>query len=145
MTRSEIHELGRRYPRVIRWSDEDGCYIGSLPDVCGDCTHGDTPEEVAANLEECAELYVENTLAEGLPLAEPGAVLVRPTRFRTGNVGSKIRLLRELHGMSQKTLAEMLGISLSTLTKWENGLRRPSRAAAKLLDILDKHPECIHS
>lgn len=88
---------------------------------------------------------MENTLAEGLPLAEPGAVLVRPTRFRTGNVGSKIRLLRELHGMSQKSQAEMLGISLSTLTKWENGLRRPSRAAAKLLDILDKHPECINS
>ena len=81
MTRSEIHELGRRYPRVIRWSNEDGCYIGSLPDVCGDCTHGDTPEEVAANLEECAELYVENTLAEGLPLAEPGAVPVSYTHL----------------------------------------------------------------
>ena len=37
----------------------------------------------------------------------------------------------------------LLGISLSTLTKWENNLRRPSGAAAKLLDILKKHPERI--
>lgn len=144
MTPYEIKKLGRRYPRVIRWSDEDDCYIGSLPDICGDCTHGNTPEEVASNLDECAEMYIQDTLTEGLPLAEPRAVFIKPTRYRSGNIGNKIKCLRELHGLSQKSLAEMLGISLSTLTKWENGLRRPSGAAAKLLDILENHPECVH-
>ena len=38
----KIQTLARRYPRYIRWSDEDKCYIGSLPDLDGDCTHGDT-------------------------------------------------------------------------------------------------------
>lgn len=67
---AEIKEIAARYPRFIRWSDEDKCFVGAIPDLNGECTSGDTPEEVAANLAECAELYVETHLKLGFKLPE---------------------------------------------------------------------------
>jgi predicted RNase H-like HicB family nuclease len=32
----------RRYLKVVEWSDEDACYIGSAPPLLGQCCHGDT-------------------------------------------------------------------------------------------------------
>ena len=29
----KIKALAPRYPRIIRWSDEDQCFIGSLPEL----------------------------------------------------------------------------------------------------------------
>ena len=51
--KEEIKRLARPYARLIRWSDEDECFVGSLPELDGDCTHGSTVEEVARNLDEC--------------------------------------------------------------------------------------------
>ena len=69
----KIKALAPRYPRHIRWSDEDNCYIGSLPDLCGDCCHGDTPEEVACELDISAELALEAKAKFGFPFPEPGS------------------------------------------------------------------------
>ena len=30
----------RDYLKVIEWSEEDGCYIGSAPPLIGRCCHG---------------------------------------------------------------------------------------------------------
>ncbi|WP_386692847.1 MULTISPECIES: helix-turn-helix domain-containing protein [unclassified Lonepinella] len=46
-------------------------------------------------------------------------------------------------GLSQHKFAEKLGISVNTLRSWEQGLRRPSGAAATLLSLLNKHPELV--
>lgn len=144
MEEREIAKIARRYPRIIRWSEEDACYIGSLPDLDGDCTHGDTPEEVAANLDECAAIYVADTLDEGLPLPEPATTIIPPSRYNNSkNAATAIASLRRRFGMSQSDFAAALGITLSTLSKWETGNRRPSGASAKLLAILEQHPECI--
>ena len=75
----KIQTLARRYPRFIRWSDEDKCFIGSLPDLDGDCTHGGTSDEVARNLDECAEIYVADCLDDGTPLPEPNSFIVSPS------------------------------------------------------------------
>ncbi len=75
----KIQAIARQYPRIIRWSNEDNCYIGSLPDLDGDCTHGDTPDEVAQNLDECAEIYVADCLDDGTPLPEPSSFIVSPS------------------------------------------------------------------
>ena len=40
--KEEIKRLARPYARLIRWSDEDECFVGSLPELDGDCTHGST-------------------------------------------------------------------------------------------------------
>ena len=38
------------YLKLVRWSDEDECYIGSIPDLCGNCCHGDSEVEVYGEL-----------------------------------------------------------------------------------------------
>ncbi|MDR1283474.1 MAG: type II toxin-antitoxin system HicB family antitoxin [Opitutaceae bacterium] len=48
--KDRIRKLSARYPRVIEWSDEDRCYIGSAPPLVGQCCHGDTEVEVAWQL-----------------------------------------------------------------------------------------------
>lgn len=143
MNTPNIKELARRYPRFIRWSEEDKCYVGSLPDLDGDCTHGDTPEEVAANLDECAEIYVADTLEEGGQLPEPHCFIVTPSRYRLPQSGNRIADLRRSFGLSQSEFAKALGITLSALSKWEIDDRRPSGAAAKLLRVLEKNPDAI--
>ena len=49
-----------RYTVIIQWSDEDGCYVVSLPEWGQSCkTHGDTYEEAARNAREVLELLME--------------------------------------------------------------------------------------
>jgi predicted HicB family RNase H-like nuclease len=38
------------YMKVVEWSQEDACYIGSAPPLIGQCCHGDTEEEVYRQL-----------------------------------------------------------------------------------------------
>ncbi|MCY6492851.1 type II toxin-antitoxin system HicB family antitoxin [Leptolyngbya sp. GGD] len=61
-----------RYTILIQWSDEDQCYVVSLPEW-GEFshTHGETYAEALQNAQEVLELLVESALAEGEPLPEP--------------------------------------------------------------------------
>jgi len=43
-------------------------------------------------------------------------------RKETGQLGERIRTLRERQGLSQKALADKLGLNASTVTAWERGL-----------------------
>jgi len=38
------------YMKVVEWSEEDGCYIGSAPPLVGPCCHGNTEEDVYRQL-----------------------------------------------------------------------------------------------
>lgn len=40
-------------------------------------------------------------------------------------IGSKIRHFRELRGLSQKDLAQRIGVTNSRISNWEQGLNRP--------------------
>ena len=145
MNDADIKRSAGRYPRFIRWSEEDACFIGSLPDLDGECTHGDSPEEVAANLDECAEIYVADCVDDGTPLPQPRAFVVAPSHYRAPKAGNAIAALRTQYGLTQKDFAALLGVGLSTLIKWENGLRHPSGSSARLLQIAEKHPEALLS
>lgn len=46
----EIRRLSARFPRLIEWSDEDGCYVGSAPPLVGQCCHGKTETHVVTQL-----------------------------------------------------------------------------------------------
>ena len=35
-----IRRLSARYLRVIEWSNDDHCYVGSAPPLVGQCCHG---------------------------------------------------------------------------------------------------------
>ena len=50
---------------------------------------------------------------------------------------------RNASGLSQAQFAELLGISVRTLQKWEQGEREPSGAARSLIRIAQRHPEVL--
>lgn len=52
---------------------------------------------------------------------------------------AQIKQLRENSHVSQPVFARYLNTSESTVEKWETGAKKPSRAALKLLSIVQKH------
>lgn len=46
--------------------------------------------------------------------------------------------LREDAGMTRKEFSQVLGVSLSAVTAWENGKKSPGGAACRLLDMMRK-------
>ena len=35
-----------RFLKIVEWSEEDQCYVGSIPGWIGKCCHGDNEEKV---------------------------------------------------------------------------------------------------
>ncbi|MEH2276985.1 MAG: type II toxin-antitoxin system HicB family antitoxin [Nostoc sp.] len=63
--------MNSHYTIIIQWSDEDECFVVSLPEW-GFChTHGDSYEEAFKNAQEVLEMLIESSLADGQPLPEP--------------------------------------------------------------------------
>jgi len=52
--------------------------------------------------------------------------------------------LRRRADLSQNAFARLLGVTPKTLQSWEQGTRRPSRPARRLLQIYEDHPEVFH-
>nr|VFK50863.1 MAG: Predicted nuclease of the RNAse H fold, HicB family [Candidatus Kentron sp. TC]VFK64031.1 MAG: Predicted nuclease of the RNAse H fold, HicB family [Candidatus Kentron sp. TC] len=72
--------MNARYSILIRWSDEDRCYVASLPEFGPYAhTHGQTYEEALTNAKEALALLIEDTL----PLPEPQT-------YRAGESGSRL-------------------------------------------------------
>lgn len=133
------------YTRLIRWSDEDECYIGSLPEICGNCCHGDTMDDVCKQLEEIAQEWVELAEQGKVTLSPPGsATCVAPSRYNdSATAPNAITSLRKNINVSQTAFATLLGVSRSTVAQWEQGRRNPDGAAARLLQIVEKHPKVL--
>jgi putative transcriptional regulator len=56
---------------------------------------------------------------------------------------SKIRLKR-LH-MSQGAFAKLLGVSVRVIQSWEQGEKKPSGAARRLLQVAERDPDALLS
>ena len=54
------------WPKVVKWSPADGCYVGYIEGPLGPCCHGDDPEAVR---EELAEIEHEWRALLGMPEA----------------------------------------------------------------------------
>jgi predicted RNase H-like HicB family nuclease len=52
---------GARYVRIVEWSDEDGCFVGSCPGLFYAGCHGDDEKAVFAELCELVEETIELT------------------------------------------------------------------------------------
>ena len=63
-----------KYSILIQWSDEDNCFLASLPDfeesVMQSITHGETYEEALKNAQEVLEMLVEEYQEDGKALPQ---------------------------------------------------------------------------
>ena len=63
-----------RYAKIVEWSEEDGCYVGSCPGLMFGGCHGDDEkavfEELCQIVEEMVELYKRDK--KPLPRATTG-------------------------------------------------------------------------
>lgn len=56
-------------------------------------------------------------------------------------IGTKIRKYRERKGISQRELADLIGVSNSRISNWENGINRPDAdILADLCRVLNVSP-----
>lgn len=54
-----------------------------------------------------------------------------------------IAAMRLRERLTQSQFAELLGTSLGTLRKWESGERKPSGAAARLIQLMEAQPKIV--
>ena len=67
-----IMELKPRYTVIVQWSNEDNCFVVSLPEWGEFChTHGETYEEAIANAQEVLEMLTEGAIDRGEDLPVP--------------------------------------------------------------------------
>ncbi|VEN73527.1 Toxin-antitoxin system HicB family antitoxin [Candidatus Desulfarcum epimagneticum] len=57
-----------RYLKIVEWSNEDQCYVGSIPGWIGKCCHGDNEEDVYRELGRILEEWIEIYEEDGIPL-----------------------------------------------------------------------------
>jgi len=129
----EATRLARNYPLSVRWSDEDQVFVGSVPGLVGDCCHGATPEEVIPQLKDIAEDLVSYLAAQGQILPTPAG--------DSGNPDPAA--IRSAMGFSQTKFAQLIGVSVRTLHKWEQHTSVPSGAARTLLKIAASNPQAV--
>jgi predicted HicB family RNase H-like nuclease len=59
--------------KVVEWSEEDRCFIGSAPPLIGPCCHGKKEEDVYRQLREIVGEWVDLYSEGGKTLPEPGS------------------------------------------------------------------------
>lgn len=60
-----------RYLKIVRWSDADGGYVGSVPGWIGDCCHGDDEAEVYREICRIVDEWIEIYRKDGRALPPP--------------------------------------------------------------------------
>jgi putative transcriptional regulator len=64
----------------------------------------------------------------------PLQILEPPNEYKA----SDVKRIREKNYYSQGIFAKVLNVSIKTVQSWESGMRVPSHAALRLLEIVDK-------
>jgi predicted RNase H-like HicB family nuclease len=64
-------KLSTRYVKIVEWSDEDQCFVGSCPGLFYGGCHGDDERVVFAELCQLVDEMIELYQTEGKPLPPP--------------------------------------------------------------------------
>lgn len=99
-----------KYMTNIYWSDEDECFIATVPQLPGCVSHGDTIEDAASNITTATRLWLASAQQHGDPIPEPDVVAAKLT---------SVQAWLNLSGLARAT-----GINRNTLA---SKLRRGSR------------------
>jgi len=75
MKTSELKAKAAHYLKIVEWSDEDGCFVGSAPPLIGQCCHGKDETKVYTQLCRIVEEWVKILETDGHEL--PGPVAAR--------------------------------------------------------------------
>ena len=62
-----------KYLKIVEWSKNDDCYIGSIPGFLGPCCHGDNEAVVYKQLCKILDEWIDIHEQEKLPLPEEKA------------------------------------------------------------------------
>jgi len=60
-----------KYLKIVEWSDEDNCYVGSVPGWFGKCCHGNDEMIVYQKVCDIVDEWIEIYKKEGHPLPSP--------------------------------------------------------------------------
>lgn len=60
-----------RYIKIVEWSDDDQCFVGSSPGLLWGGCHGDDERMVFEELQQIVEETIEIYKKEGRPLPTP--------------------------------------------------------------------------
>lgn len=137
----ELAEAGR-YAIVIEWSSEDGAFIVSVPDMPGLHTHGATREQAAMMGDDLIATVLASDRGRGLPSPLPRFSALNPY-VPPAFDAERIRRIRKRLSILDSEFAELLNVSLDTVRAWEQGSRTPNGAAARLLDLAERHPDLL--
>ena len=80
-------------------------------------------------------------LEDALAYAEGDESRGRATVYEVPSID--VRALRRRLGMTQATFAATFGFSVGAVRNWEQGLRRPERAARLLLAVIERAPDLV--
>lgn len=84
-------------------------------------------------------------MQQGLDHAK-GKITARTHRIKTGSVSmtaKEVAVIRKQLNVSQAVFADLLNVPKATAVAWERGLRSPSGAAVRLLQIARMSPEAL--
>ena len=62
---------GDRYVKVVEWSDDDKCFVGTCPQLMYGGSYGDDATKVFVELCEMVEEAIETLEEAGKPLPQP--------------------------------------------------------------------------
>lgn len=60
-----------KYPILLYWSDDDDCYVTSVPDLPGCMSDGKTPEEAIRNTQVIIKEWIDAAMEDGEEIPEP--------------------------------------------------------------------------
>lgn len=120
---------GDKYLKLVEWSEEDGCYIGSCPGLMLGGVHGDNEKKVYAELCEAVEEWIAGVAKDGVPLPPATAGRDYSGKF-------VIRVGKDLHrALALRALRE--GTSLNSycarLLHGTSGTEKPIVAPAYII------------
>ena len=95
------------------------------------------PHQILEGLREMAEFATSGESAERRYTVRHLALDLEPGDYTP----DKVRATREVFGLSQPLFARFLGVEVSALRHWEQGIRSPSAVVRRFLDEMNATPE----
>lgn len=111
--------------KVVEWSEEDDCFIGSAPPLVGQCCHGETEEDVYRQLAVIVPDVIETYERRGFALPEATANKTYSGKF-------VVRVSPEVHKAAAiRAMLERRSLNSYVESSLEQSCRAPSAPAPK--------------